>query len=326
MFGDKQQTVQKDPGNYTDVPFEEYIKIDAINHSMLTKFMNESPFHFKYKMENGLYGDTDALAEGRVIHEAVLEPDKFDEKYEEEPNDWRDYKPFLNKKEKNYCERKEVEAGKEGEGGMSFIAKNSNAWNAINQIFLNKLDEKGMEPISTELLWKCRQINNNLGHNEKVQQIFEDSTFEVTMVWIDEETGLKCKGRLDVNSNKKGYACDLKKVRSANPNWFASDVRKYHYNSQAAFYMDGATTLGMEEFKAFIWLACEAEDPFYILPIYTRADGSKFGASEWITSGRTWYRNAIEKLNYCRETGDWHGYHDTANDRFDMFELPEMMY
>lgn len=320
MLADNIDGIDVEPGIYNDITFDEYIRIDAINHSTLTRFMSESPFHFKYKMDNGLYKVTNALSEGRVIHEAVLEPDKFKEKYVEEPNDWREYKPIMSSYMKKYCKEKEEEAGEKGNGGMYFISKNSKAWKLIDKTFRKKCEDEGKKPISTNLLYKCRQIRKNLKDNTACQKLFEGSKFEITIVWIDEETGLKCKGRLDVNSNMEGYACDVKKTRSTKPFLFAKDVRKYHYNSQASFYMDGAVKVGHEEFKAFVWLACEDEDPFYIQPFYTRVN------SDWITKGREWYRNAIEKLHYCKSTGDWHGYHDELNNDFDMYELPEMMY
>lgn len=320
MFGETNNTdaIDLEPGIYNDISFDQYKKIDAINHSTLTKFMEESPFHYYYKREKGnLWKSTKALNEGRVIHEAVLEPENFKEKYVKEPNDWRSYEKFMSDQEVEYCEEKEAEAGREGQGGMSFLHGGSNAYGKIMNIFEAKLgDDK--EAISPELLNKCRQIRENVKENQACQNLFEGANFEVTMVWIDEETDLKCKGRLDVNSQMKGYACDLKKSRTTNPKWVPNEVMKYNYNSQASFYMDGAEKLGMEKIKAFVWILVEAEDPHYILPYYTRAN------SDWITTGRSWYKQAIEKLHYCRRTGDWHGFYDAENETYDMFELPEM--
>lgn len=318
ILSEEENGIDKEPGVYTDITFDEYTEINAINHSTLTKFMEMSPFHYKFKKENDdLFKDTKAISEGRVIHEAVLEPEKFKEKYIKEPNDWREYREFLTGDEKDYCKRKEREAGKEGEGGFNFLHGSSNAKKKIMQIFENNLGENN-EPISAKLLSKCRQIRENLHLNDTCENLFEGAEFEVTLIWIDEETDLKCKGRLDVNSKMRGFACDLKKTKDANPKWIPKDVMKYNYNSQAAFYMDGAEKLGIGDFRAFVWIMVESTEPHYVIPYYTRTN------SDWITNGRSWYRKAIEKLNYCRETGDWHGYYDAVNDTFDMYQLPEM--
>ena len=57
----------------------EYNEIDAINWSTL-KHIQRSPAHFKYLLDNPPK-QTAAQSFGVAVHEAILEPDKFQENY-----------------------------------------------------------------------------------------------------------------------------------------------------------------------------------------------------------------------------------------------------
>lgn len=70
---------QLDVGIHEGVPFEDYLKIDAISSGSL-RSVHESPR--KYKRERDAGGiDGDALRVGRAGHTAILEPDRFLHEY-----------------------------------------------------------------------------------------------------------------------------------------------------------------------------------------------------------------------------------------------------
>src|SRR5574341_903199 len=54
---------------------EEYDRIDAVNWTTL-KAMRASPKHYRYAAEHATE-DTAAMRDGRAVHTAVLEPDRF---------------------------------------------------------------------------------------------------------------------------------------------------------------------------------------------------------------------------------------------------------
>ena len=61
------------------MPFEDYRAIDAVNWSTL-KYMGASALHYKDAVDNGTE-DNAAMALGRAIHTAILEPDELPLRY-----------------------------------------------------------------------------------------------------------------------------------------------------------------------------------------------------------------------------------------------------
>lgn len=305
--------IKMEPGVYNDIDFKDYVRIDALNHSKLKKFMDNSPAHYKYMVDNDIVEESDALSEGRIYHTAVLEPEKYEKNFIHTPKNWKDYKPIFTEAQIKKLE-KDPERIFDGRTKESKI---------INEAFNAKFEElkednPKLEVVDYLIHWKAQQIRNNLLSNKVTKKIINESMKEVTLVWIDEETQVKCKARLDCDNEDKGYFADLKKTRDAHPYRFAYDFRKHNYYSQFAFYASGCKALKHKELKAVMVMAVEDFEPFYVQPFYVRAESS------WMFEGEKWFRRAIEKYAYCLETGEWHGYYDDMNDSFELYELPEL--
>lgn len=306
------EKIKLKPGIHEGLDFEDYIRVDAINHSTLSDFDERTPFHYKWKLDNeGDEPEKGAFKEGRAIHKMILESENFDNDYIHEPADWRPYKEFL-----PAAEVKKLEADH-----SRMYDGRTKASKIIKDVFNSQLDKpenKGKEVIPYSLYDKCVKMNERFNKHPFCKKIFKNSRRELTAVWKDEFTGLLCKGRIDIDNEGNGYFADLKKTRSTNPFFFATDCRKFGYYSQMAFYADGLTTLGHKDLKAVIIIAIEDFAPYYIQPFYFKMDSS------WILNGRARYRKIIEKYHYCLSTGDWHGYYDQENDSKIMYELPEI--
>lgn len=305
------EKIQMEPGVYKDIPFEDYVKIDAFNSSMLQKFMEESPLHFKYKLDNDLlYPDTDVLRIGRIVHEKILEEDEFKKKYVCEPRNWKEYERYLTDKAKKDFEEK-----------PHYISmSNTNAYKELHKIF-NGMTKQQLGHDNFEVLrgkeWDMlNSIYNNFHKNNRLSSVLKDSETELTVVWIDNITGIKLKMRIDINPQIEGYFADIKTTRSANPKWFEKDFEKNGYDFQFAMYADGYESI-FEPLKYIVFIAIEKEEPYYIHPFYLSRD------SNWFRIGRYKYRDAIEKLNYCIKSGEWDGYYDEKNDSYEMYQMGE---
>lgn len=304
------EKIDMEPGIYEGLTFDQYRRIDAINHSTLKKFSQMSPYQFKYHLDNdSLFPETKALIDGRRIHESVLEQETFKEKYVHYPTKWEPYKEML---------PAEMIKNLKKDPNRMFDGRTKEC-RLIKKLFEGKVKDH-QEIIDYTDYYMYEQIRKSVHNNDAFQKLRDGAKFEVTLVWIDKETGLKCKGRLDLDSgeNKRAYFCDLKSAKSANPVEFRKAMWKYNYNSAAAFYMDGAVALGHRPFKAAFWIVVEKKEPWYCHPFYVKAN------SNWIESGREWYKKWIEKLHYCQSTGDWHKYYDEDNKDFDMYEVPDI--
>lgn len=310
----KEDKLDFEPGIYTDISFEDYVKIDAVNHSTLKEFKKDSPLHYKHRLDNEVKEEKKAFDDGRLYHMSVLEFKRFEEEVIHRPKHWKDYEHIL----------PEDEVKKLKKNPNRLFDGRTKANKIVMPFFEEQVKEKIKENpkiIVCDYLeyWKALQIRNSVLSNKSCKKILKNAKYEVTLIWIDPETGLKCKGRLDIDQEGKGYFADLKKTRNAHPYGFAKDFRTHNYYSQFAFYADGAQILGYKELKAAMVIAVEDFEPFYVQPFYVKMESS------WITKGRDWYKSAIEELHYCMSTGHWHGYYDKYNDNFDLYELPELM-
>ena len=81
------------PGLYFDISFESYVKIPAINNSILKILTDQSPAHCKYYIDHGRES-TKALAFGSAADCYILEPTLFAKKYVTGPDARRNSKEW----------------------------------------------------------------------------------------------------------------------------------------------------------------------------------------------------------------------------------------
>jgi hypothetical protein len=120
---------------------------------------------------------------------------------------------------------------------------------------------------------------------------------EVTIVWIDGETGLKMKGRVDWLRNDN-VLVDVKTTRDATPFFFARDVARLQYHVQSALYLDGIETLTGQSAR-FVAVAIEKAPPYDVVT---------FDMPEPVLGvGRDEYRRLLKLLIQCRQDKSWPG-------------------
>ena len=74
-----------EPGRYSGVPEADYFAAEAVNSSTL-KHMGRSALHCKAEMtRSGDRPDTEAQKVGRLVHCAVLEPERFKAEFVRQP-------------------------------------------------------------------------------------------------------------------------------------------------------------------------------------------------------------------------------------------------
>jgi exodeoxyribonuclease VIII len=124
---------------------------------------------------------------------------------------------------------------------------------------------------------------------------------EVEVNWIDEQTGVKCKCRMDF-FNSSRYIIDLKSARDASDYGFQKQARSHRYHVQDAFYFDGATKKGFFP-KGFIFISVEKEPP-YLVNVHAY---NEFERQE----SRDIYREDLNTYKECKEYNIWPGYEPT---------------
>ena len=269
-----------EPGIYYDLPRVDYDAINAMNYSTIREGRDPKTMaHMRAYMNLEKTVDTDAFALGRAAHERVYEPYNYS---------------------KNFCVEPEIPKGKNR--GCK-IYKDAKAELEADGFTILKAEEYNL----VDKMW------NSLRTEPDAIKIMErGGANEVSFVWIDETTGLLCKGRADEFCLEQFALSDLKTSRKeVSDNVFKWSVRDFSYDIQAALYMDGLRTLG-KRIDKFTWLAVPKTWP-YICNIITVPQAM-------IEDGREAYTSILKSVVECRATGVWPGYGGEH-----ILELPDRM-
>jgi len=184
----------------------DYRAIDAVNISTLKDLIRLSPKHYQHRLRSPR-PDSPALAFGRLVHVAVLEPDDLEARYCVEP-DFGDLRTKAARTARD--EWRDAHAG--------------------------------IECVSQEWWDKARAMADAVRGDELAASYLATGSPEVTLTWDDEETGIACKGRVDWIAGPIGVhtaIVGLKTTRTISVDAFARGAVGYGYSPAWAFYSDG---------------------------------------------------------------------------------------
>jgi len=252
-------------GIHPDVAMSEYGMWPWANYSTLKQF-KRSAAHAREMLVNPP-AQTQAMLLGTATHAAVLEPELFAQNFCVAPK----------------CDRRTTVGKKTW---ADFLANNQDK-----------------EVLTADEYEQCIQMQGSALANPLVSQLVGDKGYtELSFVWVDKDTDVTCKGRVDRFGRLMGNSviADLKTTENASEDAWAREVVKYSYHAQAAFYLDGLDTVSPVVERRFIWIAIEKKPP-YALAIY-EPDAAT------IDKGRRMYRNYLRQFLACHTSGVWPGY------------------
>lgn len=241
-----------------DLKNEEYHAHEAVGHTMLSNMLT-SPLVFKYAKENP-QEPTSAMQFGTAFHTALLEPERFAEEYITLDVDRR------------------TKTGKEAW---------ENALNCGKKILTAAENEKLQGMLSN--VSKCETVKNLL-----------NCPHEVSFFWQDKQTGIECKSRADALKalNGRYIIVDIKTTVDCSAEAFARACINYHYDMQAAMYIDGISK-ELDKPCTFVFVCVEKEPP-YDFNIFT-------ASSAMLNKGNDDMRYCLGLLKNCTETGNFYG-------------------
>jgi hypothetical protein len=257
--------MKPEPGVYTDVPMLDYSTWECANYSTLKQF-KRSPAHAREMLLNPP-DQTPAMAFGSAVHAAVLEPTLFRDNYA--------YAPICDKR---------TTVGKK-------IWKDFCAANRDKEILT-----------AAEYVLCDDMAHAALGNPLIAELVSEAGFTEFSFVWVDPDTEVLCKGRIDRFSRLWGNSvvADLKTTVDASEPAWTREVVKYQYQAQAAFYLDGLEIISPVVGRKFLWLAVEKTAPFAV-GVFEPDEAT-------LEKGRRMYRNYLRQWAACQETNLWPGY------------------
>ena len=209
---------------------QQYRALPLMNQSAIKHGMR-SMAHMKAYMDGEIKFTSDALSLGSLVHAVVLEEEYFSDMYA--------IMPKIDRRTK---------AGKQAY--EDFLAVN-----ADREICKEEDWETAMK--MRESVWSHPAAAPLLKRKGKAEQ---------TITWNDPDSGIDCKGRIDLLLEGKGrqkpMIVDLKTTQDAGPD-FAKSIAKFGYHMQAAFYQDGMM-YGEKRNCGFTIIAVEKTAPYAV--------------------------------------------------------------
>lgn len=263
------------PGVYRDVPFETYLSWDAISNSRINLF-RRSPLHFKL---NAHPDQTEALTLGEFVHCGGLEPENIASRYAVMP------------------------AFELDDGNVT--RKGERSFSTSTVYYQTKVEEfsrvnAGKKIVKQELYDKLLGVARALRNHDRAWQYLraERGETELVLVWIDPETELLCKARLDYATKRS--TTDLKTTRDAQN--FTKAIATYGYHRQLAHYRGGRSVLMGGEMGEHRIIAVEPTEPYGIRAAPLSDDALDLGESE--------IRQTLRAIARAYERDEWPCYED----------------
>jgi PDDEXK-like domain of unknown function (DUF3799) len=257
--------------------FADYHAVEALSASGM-RHLARSPWHFKNRVE---ITPTRPMLNGTLAHCAILEPGALADRYVVVPEDApkRPTEAQWNAKKSNESSQAAKEWwaawGEEAAGRTVVEAKDY----AITQA---QLAAVGAEP--------------------ELRAILASGQSEVSVFWIDAQTGIYCKARIDwlhTVSGKRVRAMDLKSTTDESPRGFGRAAARMKYELQAAHYENGLRAVGFDV-QDFVFGVVTSAHPVlavpYLLPIAFADQGRKKVCELYDLYAR------------CMETNTWPSY------------------
>ena len=249
-------------GLYYDVPEAEYRAWPAMNYSRI-KLLDESVEVFKYH-ETHAFAATDAMEFGSAV-DMELVPSLYG---------------------------REVVMGLEDENGEK-LARRSNDAKAKWAKF--EADNADKIILTRAEIQRVNDIKTAIAEHAEIARILKAGRSQVCMVWVDRETGVLCKGKLDRVVDEEALY-DVKTARDVAHGVFSRVIADLGYAIQAALYRDGYKKI------------TGVDLPFRIIAIQSTAPHRcKLYRmnKEGMMMGRLKYRRALYQFKLCMQSGIW---------------------
>jgi hypothetical protein len=257
-----------------DEPAEVYHSRDENGASMLEDFRDNRRYYRARYIDRTHPGKepTPAMLFGTMVHLLVLEPDRFADMVADPMPDLSGNAPDG----KKWNRRK---------------GSDHEAW------WQEELDKRaGKIAADQKTLDRVTAAANAIKSHPVVASILDNDAGEVSHYWTDEETGLRCKCRVDWLASN--CAMDIKCAVDPSPAGFARRIVQLGYHRKLAHYLDGLQACHGEPVP-LVHVAVEPEWPHRV-GVYEIDD-----LRDGVALGRQQRREVLSQLASCLQNDEW---------------------
>lgn len=142
---------------------------------------------------------------------------------------------------------------------------------------------------------------------------------EVSLFWVDPDTGVKCRARLDWLPNlvegRRLIVADVKTADDASNEGFAKAAASRGYFGQWTHYLDGVKALGLDPNPAWLFVVVEKAAPHLV-------NVAQFAERDDLRLARKTVDHIRRLYAACVATDTWPGYGAGINN----LELPKWLH
>lgn len=285
-------------GIFYDEPPEVYYtrKLEEASNSGLTVLDVDSPKHYHFWVTDPKAADaeeSDALRFGRAFHCATLEPEQFGDRYLLLPDD---------------APRQPTEKQINARNPSMETLRAIDWWRAWDQVrgarelLVRKEYDLALAMANSLRAYEMEFPDFPGCPTMKIGELIDACAKEVTLRWVDEDTGVLCKARADLFEPDLRFGGDAKSCLSASKEAFGRAMVAHRYHVQAAHYCEGFRACGFP-LKSFGFFPVEKRRPHVAASWHADAPTEERG---WAIRQRS-----LRKLDRCLKSGRWPGYTTT---------------
>ncbi len=239
-------------GIYTGVAFRDYLAWPAVSNSGVLKKMRRSPLYC-HKTRDAADESTPAMRVGSALNDLVLVPSLWPDRFSILGTcvaTKGDGSPCVNTGTALY----------DGEPRCGVHSRGMTA-DADDRVLLSQTAAD-----------RAQAMADAITADEDAAALLASCPMrEVSIVWTDKPTGVRCKGRIDfmAEPNPVGFAAgDLKKSARAHPDAFSREILTRGYHSQLAWYDAGLRALGFPASAWTLLVVHDAKDDVHEVGVY----------------------------------------------------------
>lgn len=160
---------------------------------------------------------------------------------------------------------------------------------------------EGKTPILAADYQVAREMADAIGAHPTAAKLLSSGSPELSGYWHDSETDIRLRFRTDWLTEYEGrpLCVDYKTAASADPDEFAKSAARYGYHLQAAWYVTGLQSVGVD--AARMVFICQEKTAPYLVSVVELDE-------EAVAEGARLARQAVDLYHQCVTTGQWPGY------------------
>lgn len=247
------------------LPFADYLADPAVSNTMLSA-MAKSPAHcwaLHLAPDRPQQAATAAMSAGTLAHAVILEPERVAQTYVCRP------------------------------AGLKFSTREGAAWRDAQTLQIVDADDMATAEAQRAAVLR-------VGALRELLQAEGDS--ELSLFWVDDSTGLRCKARVDrlraagAGAGQRATALDIKTTRDLTPDAVQRAIATYGYHRQAAHYRAGLKACGVDV-DEFVFGFVSGTYPL-LAAAFVLDDGTR-------VQGEREVADLLARFAECQRAGDW---------------------